>query len=110
MFAIADLCTRIRLADLPARGRAFLEEFGPYVVIELILPGGSLIALLLWLYSRHKKTNAGDRRGRHRCVRGPGGARMSAQHLIGIQISTPPIPVCELNSSPYSSKCGASAT
>ena len=25
---------------------------GPYLAIELILPGGSLIALLLWLYRR----------------------------------------------------------
>jgi hypothetical protein len=29
-----------------AAGRAF----GPYLAIELLLPGGSLIALLLWLY------------------------------------------------------------
>ena len=27
-------------------------EIGPYLAIELILPGGSLIALLLWLYRR----------------------------------------------------------
>jgi hypothetical protein len=31
-------------------GRA--RELGPYFAIELVLPGGSLIALLLWLY-RH---------------------------------------------------------
>ena len=54
MFAIADLCARIRLPDVSTRGRALLGEYGPYVLIELLLPGGSLIALLLWLYSRHK--------------------------------------------------------
>jgi len=26
------------------------RTFGPYMAIELLLPGGSLIALLLWLY------------------------------------------------------------
>jgi hypothetical protein len=31
-------------------------EFGPYLAIELILPGGSLLALFLWLYRRnHRK-------------------------------------------------------
>ena len=28
------------------------RSFGPYLAIELLLPGGSLIALLLWLYHR----------------------------------------------------------
>jgi hypothetical protein len=31
---------------------AGLKEFGPYAAIELVLPGGSLIALLLWLHRR----------------------------------------------------------
>jgi hypothetical protein len=26
------------------------RTFGPYIAIELLLPGGSLLALLLWLY------------------------------------------------------------
>ena len=33
-----------------------VEQFrtlGPYLAVELILPGGSLVALLLWLY-RHR--------------------------------------------------------
>ena len=29
-----------------------ISGLGPYLAIELILPGGSLIALLLWLYQR----------------------------------------------------------
>jgi len=29
-----------------------LRQLGPYMAIELILPGGSLIALALWLYNR----------------------------------------------------------
>ena len=30
-----------------------LREFGPYFAVELVLPGGTLIALALWLY-RHR--------------------------------------------------------
>ena len=33
---------------------AMLKQLGPYAAIELVLPGGSLIAVLLWLY-RHTK-------------------------------------------------------
>jgi hypothetical protein len=29
-----------------------LRTLGPYFAVELILPGGSLLALLLWLYRR----------------------------------------------------------
>jgi hypothetical protein len=36
---------------LIAAGRAF----GPYLAIELLLPGGSLIALLLWLYRTYAR-------------------------------------------------------
>ena len=35
------------------RAAALLRSLGPYAAIELLLPGGSLIALLLWLYRRH---------------------------------------------------------
>jgi hypothetical protein len=31
---------------------ALLRDLGPYAAIELVLPGGSVIALLLWLYRR----------------------------------------------------------
>lgn len=29
------------------------RKFGPYLAIELLLPGGSILALLLWLYRNH---------------------------------------------------------
>jgi len=32
-----------------------LGAFGPYLAIELILPGGSVLALLLWLYRRNQQ-------------------------------------------------------
>ena len=32
-----------------------LRDLAPYAVMELILPGGSLMAVLLWLYRRRKR-------------------------------------------------------
>ena len=29
-----------------------IRKYSPYLLIELLLPGGTLIALLLWLYRR----------------------------------------------------------
>jgi hypothetical protein len=45
------------------RGVAGLREVAPYAAIELLLPGGSMVALLLWLYRRYKriKTREGQR-------------------------------------------------
>jgi hypothetical protein len=31
-----------------------LRDLAPYALIELVLPGGSLMALLLWLYRRQR--------------------------------------------------------
>jgi hypothetical protein len=35
-----------------------LKDLAPYAVMELVLPGGSLMAVLLWLYRRHRKRPA----------------------------------------------------
>ena len=43
---------RARWAAWIALTVAGLKEIGPYAAIEIILPGGTLIALLLWLYRR----------------------------------------------------------
>ncbi|MGH8140813.1 MAG: efflux transporter outer membrane subunit [Steroidobacteraceae bacterium] len=37
------------------RGVAGLRELGPYALVELLLPGGSLLAVVIWLYRRHKR-------------------------------------------------------
>jgi hypothetical protein len=37
---------------------AKLREFAPYALMELVLPGGSVMALLLWFYRRQKKAPA----------------------------------------------------
>ncbi len=36
---------------------AKLREFAPYAAMELVLPGGSLMALGLWLYRRQRKAS-----------------------------------------------------
>ena len=41
-----------------AAGIVRLKALAPYALIELILPGGSVMALLLWLY-RRKKSGVG---------------------------------------------------
>jgi hypothetical protein len=37
---------------------AIFKELAPYAAIELLLPGGSLMALTLWFYRRRKRTPA----------------------------------------------------
>jgi len=44
---------KAQLNPLIARVPALLRGLGPYAAIELLLPGGSIIALLIWLY-RHR--------------------------------------------------------
>ena len=38
------------------------RSLGPYLLVELLLPGGSLIALLLWLFRHSWKKQAPDAR------------------------------------------------
>ncbi len=63
MAALAEFIARLiaaraRLAvGLPGpagRVAALLRGLGPYAAIELLLPGGSLLALLLWLWRRRR--------------------------------------------------------
>jgi hypothetical protein len=49
----------VRFSAWLTRGVAVLRQLAPYAAIELLLPGGSLIALVLWLYRHHKKAVAG---------------------------------------------------
>jgi hypothetical protein len=34
--------------------RRFGQKFGPYLMVEMLLPGGTLLALLLFFYHRRK--------------------------------------------------------
>ncbi|MHB8813101.1 MAG: efflux transporter outer membrane subunit [Steroidobacteraceae bacterium] len=41
-----------------AKGLVLLKTLGPYAIVELVLPGGTLIALLLWLYVHRRQHGA----------------------------------------------------
>jgi hypothetical protein len=45
---LAGLSVGTRVAAVVRR----LQDLAPYALMELILPGGSVMALLLWLYRR----------------------------------------------------------
>ncbi len=42
-----------KISTWMTRGMAGLREIGPYAAAGLLLPGGSVIALLMWLH-RHR--------------------------------------------------------
>jgi hypothetical protein len=44
------------------RGVPVLRAIGPYAAIELLLPGGSLMALALWLVQRNARKTAAQLR------------------------------------------------
>jgi hypothetical protein len=44
----------------------FGQNFGPYLVLEILLPGGTLLALLLFMYRRRKVRIGGASFGRRR--------------------------------------------
>lgn len=46
---------RVRLTGWMSRGIELLRNLGPYALIEIFLPGGTLIALLLWLHRKRQK-------------------------------------------------------
>lgn len=42
-----------------AKGLALVKTFGPYALLEFLLPGGTLIAVLVWLYRHHHQASTG---------------------------------------------------
>lgn len=40
--------------------RDLLRKAGPYLLVEILLPGGTLLALLLFLYQRSQGSVSGD--------------------------------------------------
>ena len=57
------------------------RQLGPYAAIELILPGGSLLAIVLWLYRRS------------RLARGAGGT-VAQQHGAGAEARPHAMDLC----------------
>jgi len=54
--------------------RRICEKAGPYLLLEILLPGGTLLALLLFLYRRRKLSKIGDRPRFLAGIRAAGGA------------------------------------
>jgi hypothetical protein len=50
-------------APLIGRVLVLVRSVGPYAAIELLLPGGSMVALLYWWY-RHRVNSLDDKRPR----------------------------------------------
>jgi hypothetical protein len=57
MWKIANIYSLLSghgIKDLIRKVIAIIRALGPYALIELILPAGSLIVVLLWLYRRSR--------------------------------------------------------
>lgn len=52
---LTRLAARVGFADWLARAIGFVRAIGPYAAIEIILPGGTVLALLFWLYRRYQR-------------------------------------------------------
>ena len=65
--------------------RRFGQKFGPYLMVEILLPGGSLLALLLFLYQRRKPDL-------HRTIQGAAAA--VTRMLGGVFEQRALVPVC----------------
>ena len=50
----AQMPGRGALAAWASRAVRILRQIGPYAAIEIILPGGTLIAVGLWLWRRYQ--------------------------------------------------------
>jgi hypothetical protein len=50
-----ELPVAAKLSGWKGRVVRFVRVLGPYAAIELLLPGGSLVAFLLWLYQTQRK-------------------------------------------------------
>jgi hypothetical protein len=60
--AAADGKSSIGTRGWMARAVAQVKELAPYALLELVLPGGSLMAILLWLYRRRSEQTVSARR------------------------------------------------
>jgi len=72
-----------------ARIHSLLRTLGPYVVLEILLPGGTLLALLLFFYRRGRLLRAArimdDRNG---CERRQSGAGIACDVELAASCST----------------------
>jgi NodT family efflux transporter outer membrane factor (OMF) lipoprotein len=79
-------------AGWTAKGLALLKALGPYAILELLLPGGTLLALLLWLY-RHRRKHSSRTSGRPRLLVWSLVAALTAGCTVGPNFVKPEAPV-----------------
>jgi hypothetical protein len=53
--SVEDAVMSARVSAWMTRGVAELRDFAPYAAAGLLLPGGSVIAVLAWIYRHHRK-------------------------------------------------------
>jgi len=83
--AISRPIARVARAGWLARGVLTARSLGPYAAIELLLPGGTLLAFLFWLYRRHRQGKS----LRPAIKRGLSKVQLSMRRLIPLLISRP---------------------
>jgi hypothetical protein len=60
-----------------------LRRFGPYLAVELFLPGGTLIALMLWVFQ-------GGARGAFALEYGPAATPPAIEHVVALEAPSVP--------------------
>ncbi len=55
---LKEMTMKVLLSPLIGRLLVLLRNVGPYAAIELLLPGGSIVALLYWWYRHRVRAHA----------------------------------------------------
>jgi len=55
---LKEMTMKALLSPLVGRLLVLLRNVGPYAAIELLLPGGSIVALLFWWYRHRVRAHA----------------------------------------------------
>lgn len=58
-----------RIAMAVAGLRDVATRFGPYILLEAVMPGGTLMAVALYLHRRYRNVSPGAFRTRHSAFR-----------------------------------------
>ncbi len=53
--ALSDVERTVSLGNLLRAAATAPRELGPYALLELVMPGGTLLALLLYLHRRRRR-------------------------------------------------------
>lgn len=51
----------MKLVDILSAALSAVRRLGPYALLELLMPGGTILAILLYLYRRRVRAGAGSR-------------------------------------------------